>query len=66
MRNISPCVIASMSMFFPSSASIEVLMVDYVALAAPMPRSVYMLCQFYFISGLIILCLIWLIQVMHV
>lgn len=46
MRSISPCVIALMSMFFPSSDSIEALTVDYVALAAPMPRLVYILCQF--------------------
>lgn len=41
MRSTNPCVIASMSMFFPSSASIEALMVVFAALAVPMLRLVF-------------------------
>lgn len=40
MRSTSPCVIALMSMFCPSSDSTEALMVVYAALAVLMPRSV--------------------------
>lgn len=41
MKSTSPCVIVLMSMFYPSSASTEVLMAVYAALAVLMPRLVF-------------------------